>query len=82
MRSLEPAATWTASTAAPRRGCQGGCLRVNPDPGVIFTLPANRGRSPFRQPWTPGHMNCGGSGSSSRLQRLTAYFSDRGPVSV
>ena len=29
MRSLEPAATWTASTAAPRRGCQGGCLRVN-----------------------------------------------------
>ena len=45
MRSLEPAAIWTASPAAPRRGCQGGCLRANPDPGVILNLPANRGRS-------------------------------------
>ena len=30
MRSLEPAATWTASTAAPRRGCQGGLSTGQP----------------------------------------------------
>ncbi len=72
MRSLEPAATCTASTAPPRRGCHASRLRVNPDLRVVFTSPGNLGRSRSPRPWAAGRLNADNSGWSGRLQRLAA----------
>ena len=73
MRSLATAAACAASTAPPRRASHGCCrLRVNPDLRVVPTPPTTLRRSRSPQPWAPRRMKSNGSGSSSRLQRLTA----------